>query len=349
MRATPAAADDRRHGVLSKARPLSQPSLEAFLAQGAGRAQLLPPDEFGAYEVREVDVKSALTRCALPGEPWSLNPYVGCSHGCAYCYVPDVAHVERERWGRYVLVKRNLPLVLAREVARKEPRPVFLSSATDPYQPVEATHLVTRRSLEILSRADWPLTALTRNPLVRRDVALLKRFSALGVGLSVPTLDDELRRAIEPGAPTIEARLRTLRLLADEGLATFANCAPAYPLTGGVTPRDVAAAFAAAGVRRVIAAPWRYLASVLPVLRARLPPGELGVFDRAVQDAAYWRRFLRQLRAAFRGTGVALSTMEDAPSMGPNRLGWGIAAGASSSSVLPSAGDVSIAKGPPMD
>jgi len=258
----------------------------------------------------------------MPGEPWSLNPYMGCSHDCAYCYVPDVAHVERPKWGTYVVVKRNLPTLLAKELHTREPREVFLSSATDPYQPVEGTHLITKRCVELLQRADWPLLVLTRNPLVRRDANLFKAFSECSVGMSVPTLDDEMRRLIEPGAPSIEARLRTLRQLADEGLATFANICPAYPLTGGVTPRDIASAFRDAGVKVVHVAPWRYLATILPVLNARLPPEAREVFAASIQDAGYFQRLHRSLVAAFRGTGVFCSTMEGEPSMGPNRLAW---------------------------
>ena len=315
-------ADDARHSVLSKARPLSQSALEAFLAAENGRAQmapLLPPSEFGRYEVKEVDVRSALTVCRMPGEPFSLNPYTGCSHDCAYCYVPDVAHVQRERWGSYVLVKRNLPKVLAEELRRKAPREVFLSSATDPYQPVEGTHLVTQRCLEQLRRADWPLRVLTRNPLVRRDAKLLAGFSDVEVGMSVPTLDDEARRLVEPGAPPIEGRLRALRALADEGLTTYAMLAPAYPLTGGVKPRDVAQAFKEAGVSVVVTMAWRYLDTVLPVMRQRVDGTAWAEMERAVQDAGYYNRLFRQFRAAFREAGVPLKVGSETPSFGRAR------------------------------
>ena len=306
-------ADDARHSVLSKARALSQSSLESFLDDPARHARaLLPPTEYGHYEVKEVDVKSALTLCRMPEQPWSLNPYMGCSHDCAYCYVPDVAHVQREKWGSYVLVKRNLPRVLAEELRRKEPRPVFLSSATDPYQPAEGTHRVTERCLELLLRADWPLRVLTRNPLVKRDARLFAQFSDCEVGMSVPTLDDDARRLIEPGAPTIEGRLRALRALADEGLRPYANLAPLFPLSGGVKPADIAEAFREAGVVSVFAAPWRYLDTVLPVLRQRVAGQECEAIERAVQDKAYYGRLFRQLKAAFRDSGVELVVMGEA-------------------------------------
>jgi DNA repair photolyase len=306
-------ADDAKHSVLGKARPLQQAALDAFLA--ARPERLLPPAEFGPYEVREIESRSALTKCAMPGEPWSLNPYVGCSHDCAYCYVPDVAHVERPKWGSYVVVKRNLPTLLAHELQRKDRRDVFLSSATDPYQPVEGTHEITRRCLEILAKHDWPLTVLTRNPLVRRDATLLRRFGEVEVGMSVPTLDDEARRLVEPGAPPVEGRLRTLRALADEGLETYANLMPAYPLTGGHSPDDVANAFREAGVSAVYAGAWRYLDTVRPVLRQRVAGTAYETILGTVVEPGYYARMFRALERAFERARVPLKVAYPEPQL----------------------------------
>ncbi|MGQ0534841.1 MAG: radical SAM protein [Methanobacteriota archaeon] len=258
----------------------------------------------GETRVLEVEAKSALTLCRIPEEPWSLNPYVGCAHACAYCYVPDVAEVERPNWGSYVIVKKNLPTVLSRELRRKERRDVFLSSATDPYQPVEHEHGVTRRCLEVLARTDWPVRVLTRSPLVRRDVDLFSRLSDVEVGLSVPTLDDEARAAVEPHAPPIAGRLRALRELAERGIPTYANLAPCYPLTGGVAPRDVAETFRAAGVRFVYAGAWGYLDGVLPALREHVDGSAFEGFVEAVQDETYYDRTFRALRREFERVGV---------------------------------------------
>jgi DNA repair photolyase len=306
-------ADDARHSVLGKARPLSQ------LALGQ---ELLPRAEYGTYEVREVEVKTALTKCAMPGEPWTVNPYTGCSHDCAYCYVPDVAHVERPKWGSYVVVKRNLPTVLAREVGRKEKGAVFFSSATDCYQPAEATHKITRASLEILARHDWPVYVLTRNPLVKRDVPLFRRFSEFQVGMSVPTLDEEARRLVEPGAPTIEARLRTLRELADEGFATFANMMPCYPLTGGWSPDDVAHAFREAGVQEVHAGAFRYLASFRQILWRRVQGTDHEAIVDAIGDPRFVARMLRSLEKAFERARVPFHVAYPEPALGPHMMRW---------------------------
>jgi DNA repair photolyase len=303
--------DDSRHALLSKSRPLSQVVLDRLDSPGR--------PAYGPRQVREVEVRSALNDIpdlGRPGRAWGLNTYVGCLHDCAYCYVPDLLRVERGRWGSYVLVKRNLPTVLQGEMRRKERRRILVGGATDVYQPVEREHKVTRACLEVLARHDWPMRLITRNPLVTRDVDLLRRFTDLEVGMSVPTLDDRARAVVEPGAPTIAHRLQALRTLSDAGLDTFANYAPAYPFTGGVTPTQVAEAFKAAGVRWAYAAPWFGLAGVLPVLRQRLAAAGvegLDELDGRVEDPVLQKRLLAALRVAFARADVDLHTAEVMP------------------------------------
>lgn len=302
------ARDDRRHPTLRRARPLGQLRIDA-LEKGPGRAA------YGSRQVQEVEARTALTDAAMGFPCWSLNPYVGCLHDCGYCYVPDTMRTDRTRWGSFVAVKRNLPALLRRELATKEPRKVYLSTATDCYQPVEREHKVTRACLELLARADWPVRVLTRSPLVLRDVDLLRRFSDLQVGLSVPTLDDRARAILEPGAPTIPARLDTLRRLADAGLRTFANYAPAYPLTAGITPTQVAETLRDTGIASAYTAPWGYLEGVLPVLDARMGPAAvagsgLEEFAARIHDPVLQERLQAALKVAFARAGVPLTTAD---------------------------------------
>jgi DNA repair photolyase len=297
-------ADDSRHALLSKARPLSQLVLDRL--DGPGR------DRYGGRGVQEVEVKSALNDVDMGGPCWSLNPYTGCLHDCVYCYVPDTMHAERQRWGSYAIVKRNLPSVLQDELRRKPRRKVYIGTSTDAYQPVERDHLITQRCLEVLARHDWPVRLLTRSPLVLRDIPLLRRIDDLSVGLSVPTLDDKARALLEPGAPTIQVRLDALRKLADAGLRTFVNYAPAYPLTSGVRPTDIAEAFREAGVRWVYTQPWGYLRNVLPALRKRLQEAAaaslaidgLDELYGRVEDEAMQQRLLQTLKVAFEKAGL---------------------------------------------
>jgi DNA repair photolyase len=299
------APDDARHSVLARARTGTQ----ARLDPSGGTWVHDPPADPATYEVLEVEAKTALTDFGL-GSGYSLNPYMGCSHACLYCYVPDVARVERPRWGTYVIAKRNLPTLLARELRRRPRDDVFLSSATDPYQPAEGRHHITRACLELLARADWPLRVLTRSPLVTRDTEILRAFTDIDVGMSVPTLDDEARRVLEPHAPNIPGRLAALRRLADAGLRTHVSFAPAYPFTGGVTPEYVAEAFRDAGVHTVVAGPWRYLESLRDPLAARLRGTALEPMTTLVERPGYQRLLFRRLGVALERAGVGFEVYD---------------------------------------
>lgn len=252
--------------------------------------------------VEEVTARTALTPCTYPGLTWSLNPYLGCAHACSFCYVPDVRHEDRDAWGGYVEVKRNLPAVLHDELDTKEEGLVSLSTATDPYQFAEARCRVTRRCLAVLADADWPVGVLTRSPLVTRDLDLLDRFSDRRVGLSVPTLDDAARAAFEPHAPAVEARLSTLAELADAGLEPFVSFAPAYPPTGGWDAASIADALAEAGVACVTGQRLQMRTGVRQAMLARLDDAPEGL--ERITDPGTMEPFLERLAAECERRGI---------------------------------------------
>ncbi|HYU07389.1 MAG TPA: radical SAM protein [Thermoplasmata archaeon] len=208
------------------------------------------PSPRDSFQIREIHVDSALRKDPLPWLDYSFNPYVGCYHGCTFCYTPRLLQTDRADWGTSVAVKRNAPTVLAREVKRLPRGLVAISTATDPYQFVEGKYRITQHALEVLQRADWPVSVLSRSPLMIRDIDLFSRFRSIEVGMSVPTLDDRARALLEPWAPPIEARLRCLRTLSDAGLATFVSFSPAYPPTGGWTAETIADTFQELGIRK---------------------------------------------------------------------------------------------------
>ena len=156
---------------------------------------------------------------------YTANLYRGCTHGCVYCYAPSLTHDER-RWGTYVDVKVNAPLVLERELRGLKKEEVFLSSASDPYQPVEARYRLTRRCLEVLNRHRFPVSILTRSPLVLRDLDLLKRLWRVRVGMSITTVPV---REFEPGVPPLHRRIDTLTKLRAAGIRTWVSLAPVIP------------------------------------------------------------------------------------------------------------------------
>ena len=180
-------------------------------------------------KIRQIDCKTALSTSKLPGLDYSLNPYRGCKHNCAYCYVPNVLRISRENWGEFVDVKVNIPLILSKELRRKKPGVVAISTVTDPYQYAEEKHKLTMHCLEQLLRFDFPISIQTKSHLVLRDIDLISQFSDAEVGMTIPTLNDDVRKILEPHASSIRNRLNAIRKLNDYGIKTFIFFGPIYP------------------------------------------------------------------------------------------------------------------------
>ena len=179
--------------------------------------------------VKEVHAKTILSKSKI--FDYTVNPYIGCEHGCAYCYARFIKRFtgHREDWGRFVDVKTNAGDLLRREIRRKEAHRVWISGLCDPYQPLEKHYRVTRTCLEILTEHDWPVTVQTKSPIVTRDLDLLKRLRDVEVGLTITTASENIREIFEPNAPSIKERIETLKKLHSEGIKTFAMIAPLLP------------------------------------------------------------------------------------------------------------------------
>jgi DNA repair photolyase len=187
---------------------------------------------FRAFTVYLTTVKSALSETGLPDLKYALNPYMGCAHGCVYCYARLYTRDKRasENWGGVVVVKYNLPRVLEREVWSRERGVVGVGTITDPYQPVEAYYEITVKSLRILLRAGFPVSIQTKNPLVLRDLELLvKHRDLVDVGFTITTLNYEKAKFIEPHAPPPSSRVEALRRLSARGVKTWVFYGPVIP------------------------------------------------------------------------------------------------------------------------
>jgi DNA repair photolyase len=180
-------------------------------------------------EIRPCVCKSALSASTLPGLSYSLNPYRGCQHNCAYCYAPCVLRIPREQWATLVEVRTNIPAVLAQELRKKKPGVVGISTVTDPYQPLERTYGLTRSCLEQLVSTAFPAHIQTKSGLVTRDIDLLSQFKDAQVMMSIGTLDERERRLLEPGASSIPERLAALKKLGDAGVNISVFFGPVYP------------------------------------------------------------------------------------------------------------------------
>jgi DNA repair photolyase len=202
----------------------------------------------------EEPCRTALNRVTGMGFRWSLNPYMGCAHRCAFCYVRGFERrADRpsdSRYGSAVRVKVNVAEVLRAELSRRTWRreTVAVGAATDPYQPAEGRYRLTRACLAVLGEHRTPVDLITRGPLVVRDVDVLveaARRATVRVSVSVATLDPELSARLEPGVAPPHQRLRTIQRLTDAGIAAGVAVAPVLP---GLTdrPRDLAAVLAAA-------------------------------------------------------------------------------------------------------
>ncbi|MBP7514372.1 MAG: PA0069 family radical SAM protein [Flavobacteriales bacterium] len=169
---------------------------------------------------------------------WSMNPYQGCEHGCAYCY----ARPTHEYWGysagldfeRVVLVKRNAPELLRSTLMDKKwnAAPIMFSGNTDCYQPVERKEGITRRMLEVCLEFRQPVAMITKNALILRDLDLLAEMASMGiasVAISLTTLNEELRRVMEPRTSTGANRVRTIEELTKAGVPTMVMTAPIIP------------------------------------------------------------------------------------------------------------------------
>ena len=198
--------------------------------------------------------RTAITTNRSPDIPFdaSLNPYRGCEHGCAYCYARPTHEYLGYSAGldfeTKILVKEKAPELLRRELSapRWKPQVVALSGVTDAYQPMERKLELTRRCIQVFAEFRNPITIITKNALVTRDIDLFKELNevqAISVTLSMTTLDPSLQRALEPRASAPHERLRAIERLAEAGIPTSVNIAPIIPgLTDAETPALLKAA-----------------------------------------------------------------------------------------------------------
>jgi DNA repair photolyase len=184
--------------------------------------------------IKEITAKNILSKSQV--YDYALNAYVGCQHGCSYCYAKFMKRFtgHPEPWGAFVDVKINAPELLAREIKKKTRGRVWISGVCDAYQPLEKKYQLTRKCLEILVEQKWPVTIQTRSQLVVRDIDLLKHASDCEVGFTITTADERVRRIFEPYASSIAERVEALALLHAEGIQTFVMVAPMLPGAEGL-------------------------------------------------------------------------------------------------------------------
>ncbi|MGQ9493282.1 MAG: radical SAM protein [Anaerolineae bacterium] len=206
---------------------------------------------------REITCKSALTRSGIGGVDYALNPYVGCQHGCVYCYAVFMKRFtgHHEEWGQFVDVRVNIPQVLAKQLKRAKPGTVSLGTVTDAYQPLERQYELSRQCLQALvAYPHFATTVLTKSALVLRDLDVLREMKGVEVAFTITTLDDSVRRILEPHASPIPQRIEALARLHEAGISAWAFFGPALPVFSDSAEAIDAffAALAQTGISRIL-------------------------------------------------------------------------------------------------
>jgi DNA repair photolyase len=181
-------------------------------------------------KIREIKAKSIITKSSLPDTDFVINPYVGCTHGCIYCYATFMKRFtnHNEQWGKFLDIKINSP-ALIKKTNKYKNKSILASSVTDPYQPIERRCKLMRGILENLIHLQPELCILTKSDLITRDIDLLKKFKKIKAGFSLSVLNEEIRKQIEPIASPNENRISALKKLKKAGIPTFIFISPILP------------------------------------------------------------------------------------------------------------------------
>ena len=222
----------------------------------------IPPDEPGKTTYYHDKPKNIINKVDSPdiGFGYSMNPYQGCEHGCVYCYARNThnyygfsAGVDFEQ---KIIVKETAPQLLEKALRKKnwKVRPIMLSGNTDCYQPVERKLEITRSLLKVLVKYRHPVSILTKNSLILRDLDLLKDLAKdqlVHAGVTVTSLDENIRRKLEPRTASARKRLEVLEQLVAAGIPTTVMVSPVIP---GLTDHEIPAILEAAAQRGVYSA-----------------------------------------------------------------------------------------------
>ncbi|MFB2969840.1 radical SAM protein [Aerosakkonema sp. BLCC-F183] len=189
-------------------------------SQSEGNSQ---QESFGTAKVYINNAQSILNKATgfIDYYDFTLNPYRGCQYGCSYCYAAAFSPNSKMRqdWGNWVIIKKNAVEILEKELQKwqnknpDKPASIYMSSVTDPYQPIESKQMLTRSLLETMVKYQPILVIQTRSPLIAKDVDILQQFQRLRINMSIPTGSEQVRKDFEPRTPSISARLKAIETL----------------------------------------------------------------------------------------------------------------------------------------
>ena len=178
-------------------------------------------------KVKEIKVSNYLSKSNLPGFDFVINPYIGCSHACLYCYASFMKRITNhsENWGSFIDIKLTDKELDLKKIQNKN---IFMSSVTDCYLALEKDYLITRNILEELERVSCNLTISTKSSLILRDLDILKRFKNLTICISINTVNERFKNDMDK-ASSIKERINTLKVLHENNIHTVAFVSPIFP------------------------------------------------------------------------------------------------------------------------
>jgi len=241
-------------------------------------------------QINEIKCKIALSQSRLPGLDYSLNPYTGCQHNCCYCYVPNVLRIKREEWGNFVKVKTNIPNVLSKELKKKKPGVVAISTVTDPYQPVEKKYKLTRYCLEQLLIHGFPVHIQTKSDLVTRDIDIISKIKNVEVMFSIGTINDSERKKLEPNSSPIQNRLKAMKEISDNGIKTSVFFGPIYPSIKKENLRDIMNTFIEHEAKEIMVDKFNLKPGVLQILKEKIPEN-----TDIISDTFYFKEMYKEI------------------------------------------------------
>lgn len=181
-------------------------------------------------KIREIKAKSIFSKTGL-GSDFVINPYVGCMHGCVYCYARFMKRFTNhlEPWGHFVDVKVNAPDLIPEKTDKFKGKSIMMSSVTDCYHSLERKYQLTRKILKKIIPLEPELEILTKSDLVLRDIDLIKQFKKRQVTISLSFIDEGIRKQLEPLASPVVRRIDTLREFHGTGIRTGLFVSPIFP------------------------------------------------------------------------------------------------------------------------
>jgi len=192
-----------------------------------------------------MNINTKVLRPSGTGFEWCINQYHGCSHGCKYCYGMTVRKMTYADWIKptprkdvIANLKKDMEYLRKKEMLSSI-KDIFLGSVTDSYQPIELEYGLTRKIIEVLKENKLPFTILTKGDAILRDIDLLKDYPLCRAGVTLISLDETVRKDLEPGATSYNERIQVLETLKDNGISTYLSCEPLMPVIDEEGPEAI--------------------------------------------------------------------------------------------------------------